>query len=101
MKSVVDVDDRIVVSAVRAHLRDNSANGSKPCPVGGAHVIIIVIQVSGVPTLLVQVSEANRVNVAAGVGQPGEGYKRWFRLQLRADGDGGAGRLQGCAVQRY
>ena len=73
MKSVVDVDDRIVVSAVSAQLRDNRANGSKPCPVGSAHVIIIVIQVFGVPTQLVQVSEANRFNVAAVVGQPGEG----------------------------
>ena len=99
MKSVVDVDDRIVVSAVSAQLRDNRANGSKPCPVGGAHVIIIVIQVFGVPTQLVQVSEANRINVAVGVRQPGEGYRQWFRVQLRADGDGGAARLQGCAVQ--
>ena len=99
MKSAVDVDDRIVVSAVSAQLPDNRANGSKPCPVGGAHVIIIVIQVFGVPTQLVQVSEANRINVAAGVRQPGEGYRRWFRVQLRADGDGGAGRLRGCAVQ--
>ena len=101
MKSVVDVDDRIVVSAVCAQLRDNRPNGSKPCPVGSAHVILIVIQVFGVPTQLVQVSEANRINVAAGVRQPGEGYvyRQWFRVHLRADGDGGAGQLQGCAVQ--
>ena len=99
MKSVVDVDDRIVVSAVGAQLRDNRANGSKPCPVGEAHVIIIIIQAFGVPTQLVQVSEANRINVAADVGQPGEGYRRWFRVQLRADSDGGAGRLHGRTVQ--
>ena len=44
-----------------------------------------------VPTQLVQVSEANRVNVAAGVGQPGKGYRQWFHVQVRADGDGGLG----------
>ena len=99
MKSVLDVDNRIVVSAVSTQLRDNRANGSKPWPVGGAYIIIVVIQVFRVPTHLVQVSEANRVNVAAGVGQPGEGYRQWFRVQLHADCDGGAGRLQGCAVQ--
>ena len=99
MKSVVDVDARIVCSAICTQQRDNRADGSKPCPVGGANVIIVVIHVLGVPTQLVQVSEANRGNVAAGVGQPSEGYRQWFRVQLRADGDSGVGRLQGCAVQ--
>ena len=62
-----------MVSAGSAQLCDNRANGSKPCPVGGANVIIIVIQVFGVPTQLVQVGEANRINIAAVSGNQARG----------------------------